>query len=473
MNKIEELYNPDNFRKIGEEVISLLTDHLKSAYRKEVPVSNYQNPEIALKSWTEFMDSDASVVAFFKKVVADSIHLHHPQYLGHQVSAPAPIAAFGGLISDLLNNGMAVYEMGGASSTLEKILCDTLCQEVGLGERAGGFLTSGGTLANFTALLTARRIKCRQDVWEFGSSGLRLGIMVSEQAHYCVDRAARIMGLGSEGVVKLPVNDKFQIETKILDKKLEEAKSQGIVVFAIVASSCSTSTGSYDNLEELSAFAKRNNLWLHVDGAHGGAAVFSSKYKHLVKGIENADSLIIDCHKLMMTPTICTAVLYKERAYSAATFTQRADYLFDESEDFDWWNSGKRTFECTKLMMSIKVMAIVKFSGIGVFEELVDLLYDRAKLFAELIEKDPGFDLALSPQSNIICFRLRGKNINELNKAIRASILSQGKFYLVQTLLNGQVYLRTSIMNPLTKVEHYSLLLEEIKRLGKTVLEGK
>ncbi|GLR17939.1 pyridoxal phosphate-dependent decarboxylase family protein [Portibacter lacus] len=464
MSKLLDLYNPDQFESIGKELITFLSDYLRKATADKIPVNNYKDPELALSSWKEFMKKDASLIDYFKKVIEDSIHLHNPNYMGHQVSAPAPLAAFGGLISDLLNNGMAVYEMGGASNPLEKMATDLICQAAGYDENSAGFMTSGGTLANLTALITARSVKT--NVWDEGNSNQKLGIMVSEQAHYSVDRAARIMGLGSEGIIKLPVGDDYSVLAQKLTEKLEEAEANGIHVFAIVSSSCSTSTGSYDEIEAFKEFAQMNNIWLHVDGAHGGSAIFSKKYKHLLKGVEKADSFIVDCHKMMMTPTLCTAVLYKNRAHTLATFRQKAEYLFDESEQYDWHNSGKRTFECTKLMMSIKMMAIVRHSGAEVFEELVDTLYDNAAKFAQIIDDDPMFELALQPQANIICFRLITDSPDEVNSRIRQKILEEGKFYIVQTILNGHVYLRTSIMNPLTTEHHFHNLLKEIKRIS-------
>ena len=358
-----------------------------------------------LETWQNFFSSDHQMIDYFRKILADSINVHNPNYMGHQVSVAAPIGALAGLISDLLSNGMAVYEMGSASNALEYMSIEILNKAVGYNENAGGFLTSGGTLANLTALLTARNVKLENDVWEKGYEGKQSGIMVSEQAHYCIDRAARVMGLGAEGIIKLPVDENFSVINNSLETEWLKAKQKGIHVFAIVASSCSTSTGSYDDIEYFASFAQKHDIWLHVDGAHGAATIMSDKYKSLLKGIHQADSVIIDCHKMMMTPTICTAALYKNREHTLATFRQKAEYLFDESESYDWYNSGKRTFECTKLMMSIKFMAIIQLAGTKGISDYVELLYDNARVFAEIIRNETNFELAVRPQANILCFR--------------------------------------------------------------------
>jgi L-2,4-diaminobutyrate decarboxylase len=464
---VNKLYDADAFRVVGEDLINLLSDYLDDSFKNKIPVNHHNAPAESLSSWENFMDKPGTLLEYFQKILDTSIHLHNPHYMGHQVSAPAPFAAFGGLFSDILNNGMAVYEMGEASNPLEKIATDMLCNKIGYNNDSAGFMTSGGTLANLTALLTARSVVVKEDVWENGMQG-KLGIMVSEKAHYCIDRAARIMGLGADGLIQLPVNEQFQVDIDQLETKLLIAREKGIQVYAIVASSCSTSTGSYDNLRAISKFAKKHKLWLHVDGAHGGAAIMSKKYRYLVDGIDEADSVIIDCHKMMMTPTICTAVLYKNNHYSGRTFRQKAEYLFDESEHFDWFNSGKRTFECTKLMMSIKFMAIVRYVGVEVFEELVDRLYDHAREFAQLIQDDEDFELLIKPEANILCFRYKGQQTNEVNSKIRQKLLEDGKFYIVQTKIDDQIYLRTSIMNPMTRISHFQALLQEIKSIAES-----
>jgi len=151
------------------------------------------------------------------------------------------------MLSSFLNNGSAVYEMGMTSNVLEKIVTENLAQKLGYEKDASGFITSGGSLGNLTALLAARA--CATDVWNAGySSDEKLAVMVSGEAHYSIDRAVRIMGLGAEGIIKIPANEKFQMDTRLLNKYLEIAKAEGKKVFCIVGSACSTSTGSYDNL---------------------------------------------------------------------------------------------------------------------------------------------------------------------------------------------------------------------------------
>ena len=257
-----------------------------------------------------------------------------------------------------------------------------------------------------------------------------------------------------------------------LEIQYGRANADGIQVFAIVGSAPSTATGSYDNLETIAKFARKYNLWFHVDGAHGGAAIFSKKYKHTVKGIEHADSVVIDGHKMMLMPTITTALLFRDGTHSHATFSQKADYLLVQSDGEDWYNLAKRTFECTKTMMSIHWYTILKIYGEQIFEDYVTNQYDLGNRFAELIENDPDFELALQPMANIVCFRFVNSTmetiaLNEINLQIRQELLEDGEFYIVQTKLRGIQYLRTTIMNPFTTAKHLISLLEKIKTFAQ------
>jgi L-2,4-diaminobutyrate decarboxylase len=231
-------------------------------------------------------------------------------------------------------------------------------------------------------------------------------------------------------------------------------------------------------LIEIGHFAQKYNLWFHVDGAHGGAVIFSEKYKYKVAGIDQADSVVIDWHKMLMTPALATALIFKRDEDAFKTFQQKAQYLWANQYSKDWFNSGKRTFECTKLMMSLKIYSILKAHGEQIFGENVEYLHGLAEKFVKIIQSRPNFELAIEPESNIVCFRLtppksspigRTFNLNEQNSSIRKQLLQEGKFYIVQTTLKENVYLRVSLMNPLTTETDLNALLDEIERIGNQI----
>lgn len=469
------VYNTDAFRAKGHELIDQLADHLADKLNgTSGNAIHWNEPDNELAFWNSFLENGDNDT-LFSEIVARTTYIHHPHYIGHQVSPAAPITALSSMISGLLNNGMAVYEMGMSPSAIERVVTDVLCKKIGYDDQSGGFITSGGTLANLTALLTARRMNVSADIWNEGMHQ-KLGIMVSEEAHYCIDRAAKIMGLGEAGIIKIPATDDFRMNTALLEGKYQEAMAQGIHIFAIIGSAPCTATGTFDDLEAVANFAEKKELWFHVDGAHGGAAIFSDKYKKLLAGIAKADSVVIDGHKMMMMPTITTALLYKKSSHTNATFSQKAEYLLTESELEDWCNSGKKTFECTKTMMSIHWFTLLKLYGEEVFNTYVTHLFDMGTTFGNIIQQHPNFELAVTPMCNIVCFRyidatIKENELNQLNANIRQQLLEDGEFYIVQTKLRGTHYLRVTVMNPFTTTTHFKSLLKKIVLMAENSLK--
>ncbi len=467
-SKINKAFSPEDFRANGHLLIDLLADYLKTSQSNDPPPTiSRETPDCQLKFWRDDFNSPLpdDPGELFKNILSRSINLYSRSCMGHQVPPPAPAAVLGSLLSSFLNNGSAVYEMGMTGNALEKIVTEKLAEKFGLGAGASGFVTSGGTLGNLTALLTARAAVT--DMWDHGLTGHNnLAIMVSGESHYSVDRAARIMGLGSEGIIKVPVNDEYQLRTDLLDEYLTQAEKSGKRVFCVIGCACSTSTGAYDDLKAIGAFATKNKLWFHVDGAHGAAAIYSPKYKHLLNGIELADSMIIDFHKMMLTPSLSTAVIYKRASDSYKTFAQKAQYLWADQEKEEWHNSGKRTFECTKPMSIISIYTLMRMYGDELFKENIETLYSLAQEFAALIKANKNFELAYEPQSNIVCFRYISNGATEdINKKILQHLLADGRYYIVSTTLDEMPYLRTAIMNPLTRISDLAELLDLIDGL--------
>jgi L-2,4-diaminobutyrate decarboxylase len=469
MTNFQELYSAERFRGQAHRLVDLLADHLRESSSGEAGTIPHAAPETTLQYWQADFEKPTlqDVNILFEDILAHSIRLHSPRYLGHQVSVPLPAAAMAAMLESLLNNSGAVHEMGMVISSLEKILTNWFSQKIGFPDDSYGIVTSGGTLANLTALLTARALKAPEDVWTLGAQ-TRLAVMVSEEAHYCIDRAARIMGLGEKGVIKVPVNERFQMRVELLDALLAEAKAEGLHVFAIVGSACSTATGSFDNLEAIADFAEKHGIWMHVDGAHGGAAILSEKYKYLLRGIARADSAIVDFHKMMMIPSLSTGVFYRNSSDSFHTFATKASYLF-ASQDEDWYNTGKRTFECTKPGTILRLYSVLRSHGEQVFGDAVERLFDLGKTFADMIRRNPAFELAVDPETNIVCFRYVGnwsQDLDGLNRRIRQNLVEKGRFYLVSTVMNGAQYLRVSLMNPLTTEKDLAELLETISQIS-------
>ena len=198
--------------------------------------------------------------------------------------------------------------------------------------------------------------------------------------------------------------------------------------------------------------------------------MFSEKYRHLLDGIELADSIGMDFHKMLLAPSVTSAVLFKKGKDAYRTFTQDAEYLLRAEENEDPWHDvARRSFECTKTMLSLKVFSIVTTHGWEIFDQSVTRLIDLATAFAELVDSSDDFELALRPQANILCFRFTDADgdLSEANAAIRKAVVARGEFYIVQTSFNGETWLRTTISNPMSTSEHFGSLLDYIRKLAK------
>ena len=461
MSLLDKVYDPESFRKTGHLLVDLLADNLSdNLSSKPEKVIDYIDPDKNYENWKN--QKFESPEAYFKELISNSIRIQHPRYIGHQVSSPAPMAALAGFEGLMLNSGGAIYEMSAASSTLEKLVIDIFKGYFGF-DKGDGIITSGGTLANLTALICARNVKAKGEVWTEGQNE-KYAFMVSEEAHYCIDRAVRVMGWGDNGIIKVPVDEHYKIKTEFLEPLYQKAKSEGIIVLGVVGSAPTTSTGIYDDLTAIGHFCQKHDLWYHIDAAHGGPAVLSAKYKHLMQGCDLADSITVDAHKMMMTPSLTTMLFFRKPEDSYKTFAQKAQYLWSDSTE-EWYNYGKRTMECTKIMLSSRVYALIANYGLEVFGEYLDKCYDLAQIFAELISKTDNMEIAVYPESNIVCFCLTSSDPdqdNEINKRIRQALLEDGSYYIVQTMLNNKVYLRVSIMNPFTTKQDLQGLLDLI-----------
>ncbi len=473
---IQKVYDPESFRQKGHQLIDLLAEHLKKMQSPELKdkVLDTISPDTLYEFWKNDLETPEG--DFYKKALPQFNHLHHPRYIGHQTSVVPPDAILAELFSSFLDTGMGVYEQGTTGVILEKLIIELLAQKIGISEKqSSGFLTSGGTLGNLTALLCARSVKVEEDVWEKGYQGKQYAFMVSEEAHYSIDKAVRTMGLGQSGLVKIPVDDHYRLDSSKLEASYQDAKAKGIIILGVIANACSTAIGAHDPIHEIADFCEAHQLWLHIDAAHGGALLFSKKYRHFLNGIERADSVIIDFHKMLLTPSLVTAIVFKNGEHSYQTFAQKASYLWDNSESREWYNLAKRTFELTKTTMSLRVYTLLRNYGEQLFEEYLDRQYDLAQTFADMISKDKSFEMAVDcPESNILCFRYTRETLsleqtNQLNLYIREQLVKDGDFFIIQTRIKGQVFLRTTLVNPFTTATDLSRLLEKIHGLVNRV----
>lgn len=470
-------FDPDLFRAEGHRLVDTLADYLARATTGDpaLPVLPWTEPDAMAAAWPADFDGTGSFAELTERLLAQSNHLHHPRYLGHQVTSPLPLAGLAGLVDGVLNNANAVYEMGPVVTALERNLSRWFGARLGWDAGCDGFLTSGGSLGNLTCLLAARQARAGFDVWADGLyAGPPLAILAAETAHYSVVRACRVMGLGQGGVVTVPVDDQFRLRPDALSEALRRAEGAGRRVIAVSAAACCTATGSFDPLHPLADFCAEHGLWLHVDAAHGGAAALSESERHLLDGIERADSVVCDAHKMLLTPALCTLALFRDGLHSYQAFAQEASYLLHKRDPRDeWYNLCGRSFECTKTMMAFKLWTALSVHGPRVLGDYVHSRFALGRRFGALLAAADDFETPVAPQCNIVCFRwLPGGEVDldALQPAIRQRLLDDGSFHIVQTKLSSGLYLRVTIINPLTGEADLLALLDAVRAAGRSIL---
>lgn len=270
-----------------------------------------------------------------------------------------------------------------------------------------------------------------------------------------------MLGLGERAVVDLDVDEHERILPSSLDEALARARAAGRRPMALVAAACATSTGLHDDLDAVGSFCREHGIWFHVDAAHGAPALLSRAHRQLLRGIEHADSVIWDAHKMMRTPALAAAVLLREEWRLEEAFRQKASYLIYEEADESGSSLLERQVECTKAALGARIFMNLAFRGEEGIGGYVAEQYDKTLRFWELIEARPGFECLSRPESNILCFRY-GRD-SQLQVQLRERLLRDRRFHLSSTEVHGERWLRMSVMAPATSERTVEELLDAIE----------
>jgi L-2,4-diaminobutyrate decarboxylase len=373
--------------------------------------------------------------------------------------------------------------MGPWATAVEHAVVDAVGEQLGF--HAGSFsglVTSGGTLANLTGLLAARNVTLEHS-WSsgMGSSSKAPVLVAHADAHYSVTRSAGILGLGTNQNISAPLDDRRRMDAGQLDDLLGKLRTVNTPIVAVSAATCATPIGAFDQLADIADVCQRHEVWLHVDAAHGGALAFSGKHRHLLAGIERADTVVCDAHKMMFMPALCAMLFYRNPDLRVAPFHQEAPYLFDplvpELADYD---SGVANLECTKRAAAFGVWGVWSLLGPQIFADMVDVTIDTARRFYEMLEEAEDFETLHEPQCNIVAFRylptsvreMALEKVDEFQLRLRRRVIESGEFYLVQSRIDGRPVLRTTIMNPLTTPDDLRQLMDCLRCQGGELLAG-
>jgi len=397
-----------------------------------------------------------------REVLRDANRLMHPMYLGHQVSAPLAAAVWSEVIISALNNSMAVWEMVKILYLGLPLGALALARE-GHDLVAAGLSRPGMPGTRRLRALLAARAAWRPDAWEHGwGAGPAPAVLCGAHAHYAVQRAVGAMGLGTANCLKVP-SDGFRLDPAALAAMLDVLAAAGRPVLAVVATAGQTATGTFDDLEAIGALCAARGVWLHVDGAHGATALLSPAHRHRVRGLHHARSVAWDPHKMMLLPLSAGMLLVRDGRDLTAAFAQQAPYLFhgDGSATPDL---GTRSFQCSRRADVVKLWVTLQRLGADGIGALYDHLCGVTRdLHDRLAAAPERFEVLHAPESNILCFRVRGSD--EENLRLREEFNRSGAGWITTTVLDGRRVLRVTVMNPRTGPEHLERLVRGLVQL--------
>ena len=479
--------NSFQFQEVNQEVSQLLDQYLRNSKTGKTHVLKQQTPETIaekLKLESNFIKGFTSledIKSFIFNYLDNTNHLRNPRYMGHQVAVPQDLSGIPDWIHGSINNPSSLYEMGPAGATLEAYMINWMLAQLGwfqganlhdfkLHQNSGsGILTHGGSIANLSAL-SAARAAIAPEAWTEGSPK-DLVVMGPQTSHYSIARAISIMGMGKNAFVPVPVDENEVLVISALEEVYQEQLKQGKRVMAVVANACATSTGLFDDLNAVADFCEKHKLWYHVDGAHGAVALLSKEDKVKVKGIERADSLIWDAHKMMRVPALCTAVLYKKYNSQVNSFQQKGSYVFHEG-DVIGMDSMPFTVECTKSALGTKLYWSFALEGEKAISDFVSNSFQQARELYHYLNNHPDFYCPYFPESNILCFQYLPDLLTDQQQLdLRYQLIKTGDFYITSCEIDRKRFLRTVLMNPLSQKKDFIAMAEKIKAIANEILE--
>lgn len=397
----------------------------------------------------------------FDRAVPKSFNTAGPGYLAYIPGGGLFASALADFIAASTNRYVGVWAAAPALVQLEANVISWFCHLAGYPESARGILVSGGSLANFSAIVAARRQM-------LPANFLDGTIYVSDQTHHSVRKAAILAGFPEDCVRAVETDENFRIQRGELEKAIEKDRRAGLTPFCLVGNAGSTNTGAVDNLEELAEVARRQKLWFHVDGAYGGFFLLTDEGKRRMAGIEKADSIVLDPHKGLFLPygTGCLLVRDGEALKRAHALT--ADYLPQMQEAPEFVDFCQYSPELSRAFRGLRVWLPFKLHGMGAFRRALQEKLDLARFAREELTKIPGVEILAEPQLSILAFRLARpglppEELNELNRDFLARINARRRVYLTSTMLRGSVALRICVLSFRTHRERMEEGLEDIR----------
>jgi aromatic-L-amino-acid decarboxylase len=470
----------EEFRKAGHDLIDYIADYLQRVENK--PLFREVEPSFLNDLFDEHIPNDPQSLAAIQKTLEEKLlpyctHVNHPGYMGLITPSPNPAGILGDLLAAALNQNLGAYSIGPSATAMELRVIRWLNDLIGYDEKAGGNLTSGGMMANFTGLKLARDFTTGNTAQYDGLQD-RWAVYVSEERHVSIDKSVDAVGLGRNNLRVISTDENFCIKIDELEEAIAKDKKEGIKALCIIGLAGTTNLGAVDDLEALHKIAAREQCWFHVDAAYGGGMLLSHKNKKLLKGLHLADSVTIDPHKWFYAPLDCGAILVKYHDQLTRSFGIQHAYLTDQSERknerYQFYVNG---FEQSKRFRSLKVWMSFQHYGKDQIGEWVDKNVEQANYLHNLAINSKDFESATEPKMSAICIRykaegLTNEQLTKLHIDVAARIEKEGNFWFATTILKGKTWFRINPVNIYTTIETMDALFNTLQNYCKQAADN-
>lgn len=423
----------DDFNILAESFNKIRT-YIRENQTSEKPVVNHKTPkELASIVNVQIPEQGVSENDFLKLVdsyLEFAVRTGHKQFV-NQLFAGFNMPAFiGDIISILTNTSMYTYEVAPYGTLIENEMINMMKSYVGYDiATSDGIFLSGGSNSNLIAMFSARNKFDPDSRFKGYNKALKLTAFVNKQAHYSLDTAANLIGIGSANVVHIECDDMGRMIPEELEKAIIKCREEGGTPFFVAATCGTTMLAAFDPVDEIHKITEKHGLWLHADGSFGGSLLISEKHRSILNGVAKADSFCWNPHKLMNIPLTCSALLVKKRGTLHSNLTDiNTDYLYHNTDDIE--DLGLKSIQCGRRVDAVKLWFAWKYYGKEGYESRVNNQIAMAELIEQTVKDTPKLELLANRSSVAVCFRYipeKETNINEFNKKIRDNLRVKGK----------------------------------------------
>ena len=449
----------EQMSELGEEALRFVIDHVSA-----LPDASANDIEGFERLVTELRASAPETGGELKPLLEDldraaakTLNTAGPGYLAYIPGGGLYTAALADFLALGINRYVGLWEFSPALARIEVNVIRWICDLFGYPQEARGILSSGGSLANFSAVVSARKAQLPEDFLD--------GVFyVSDQVHASVTKAASLAGFPPRSIRRVPTDERLRMDPGALREMVRVDRAAGLQPFLVVASAGSTNTGSVDPIGELASFCTAEGLWLHVDAAYGGFFQLTDRGRELFQGIEDASSITLDPHKGMFLPYGTGCLIVREGHKLRAAHHAKAEYLQDLSGEGLVPNFMEYSPELSREFRGLRVWLPLNLHGVEAFREALDEKLDLARLFYDAMRETDGVETPLEPELSVVPFRVAGDEGGGATRRLLERINASKRVFMSSTLLGGRFTIRCAILSHRTHRDRVQDAIEIIRK---------